>query len=96
MDRSELAALKKCRLQLLTDLDVEHVKDHLIQYDVSLLCLTGCNGLSTCCNLALFQENRISAMIYATHVACHSGTEPLEQIFIIFYMSERKRDTGQN
>ncbi len=37
MDRLELAALKKCRLQFLDNLDVDHVKDHLIQYDVSIV-----------------------------------------------------------
>ena len=35
MNPIELKALQKARLNLLENLDVDHVKDHLIQYEVS-------------------------------------------------------------
>ena len=34
MNPIELKALQKTRLNLLENLDVDHVKDHLIQYEV--------------------------------------------------------------
>ena len=35
MNPIELKALQKARINLLENLDVDHVKDHLIQYEVS-------------------------------------------------------------
>ena len=35
MNSIELKALQRSRLAFLEDLDVDHVKDHLIQYEVS-------------------------------------------------------------
>ena len=35
MNPIELKALQKTRLNLLGNLDIDHVKDHLIQYEVS-------------------------------------------------------------
>ena len=35
MNPIELKALQKTRLRFLEDLDVDHIKDHLIQYEVS-------------------------------------------------------------
>ena len=38
MNPLELKALQKTRLNFLENLDVDHIKDHLIQYDVSFSC----------------------------------------------------------
>lgn len=35
MNPIELKALQRARVNFLENLDVDHVKDHLIQYDVS-------------------------------------------------------------